>query len=196
MPHPQASQIPTAPPAILFLFGASGDLAKRLLIPALYSLHRDGLIDPALHIVGIDHSPGDDERFRKHLADFIASQSDDRNAEAGGDFDPKQWHDFAQRLHYLEGDFTQTDTYRDIERYIDNSASANALFYLATAPRFFADIAEHLGKAGLLQETEEQYRRVVVEKPFGHDLESAQALNARLLGVMAEPALSHRPFSG
>ncbi|HET8790914.1 MAG TPA: glucose-6-phosphate dehydrogenase [Modicisalibacter sp.] len=189
MPHPQASQIPTAPPAILFLFGASGDLAKRLLIPALYSLHRDGLIDPALQIVGIDHSPGDDERFRKHLADFIASQSDDRNAEAGGDFDPKQWHDFAQRLHYLEGDFTQTDTYRDIERYIDNSASANALFYLATAPRFFADIAEHLGKAGLLQETEEQYRRVVVEKPFGHDLESAQALNARLLGVMAESQL-------
>jgi glucose-6-phosphate 1-dehydrogenase len=186
MAHSQPLQASTAPPATLFLFGASGDLVKRLLIPSLYSLSRAGLLDPALRIVGIDVVPGDDESFRQHLADFLANQADD--AEAGG-VDLEQWPDFAQRLHYLEGDFTQAATYRKIDETIQASDTANALFYLATAPRFFADIAEQLGAAGLLRESDTQYRRVVVEKPFGHDLASAQTLNARLLTVMAESQL-------
>lgn len=185
MAYSQSSQAPTPPPATLFLFGASGDLVKRLLVPSLYSLFRTGLLDPALQIVGIDHVSGNDESFRRHLADFLAAQADDPDAEAG-EIDLEQWPDFAQRLRYIQGDFTQADTYRQITRAIQASPTRNALFYLATAPRFFADIAERLGDAGLLQEAAEQYRRVLVEKPFGHDLASARALNERLLAVMAE----------
>ncbi|SFH87733.1 glucose-6-phosphate dehydrogenase [Modicisalibacter xianhensis] len=186
MAHSQPQQAPTAPPATLFLFGASGDLVKRLLIPSLYSLSRAGLLDPSLRIVGIDVAPGDDDSFRQHLEDFLASQADD--AEAGG-VDLEQWPAFAQRLSYVEGDFTQASTYRRIDEIIQASDTGNALFYLATAPRFFGDIAERLGAAGLLDEGEARYRRVVIEKPFGHDLASAQALNARLLSVMEESQL-------
>ncbi|GHB02338.1 glucose-6-phosphate dehydrogenase [Modicisalibacter luteus] len=188
MAQSQSPQTSTAPPATLFLFGASGDLVKRLLIPSLFSLSRMGLLDPALRIVGIDIVPGSDDSFRQNLADFLANQADDSDAEAGG-IDLEQWPDFAQRLHYIEGDFTQAATYRAIDETIQASTTANALFYLATAPRFFADIAEQLGTAGLLRESDTQFRRVVVEKPFGHDLASAQALNARLLSAMSESQL-------
>ncbi|MDW5375569.1 glucose-6-phosphate dehydrogenase [Halomonas sp. HP20-15] len=182
------SQTPAAPPATLFLFGASGDLVKRLLVPSLYTLFRAGLLAPGLQIVGIDRVPGDDESFRQHLGDFLAGQANDPAAETG-EIDLEQWPAFAQCLHYIEGDFTQASTYRQVTRTIQASATGNALFYLATAPRFFADIAERLGDAGLLQQDAEQYRRIVVEKPFGHDLASARALNERLLAVLSESQL-------
>ncbi|OHV10525.1 glucose-6-phosphate dehydrogenase [Kushneria phosphatilytica] len=178
---------PAADNTTMFLFGASGDLAKRLLIPSLYNLDREGLLDPNMEIVGVDISEGDDDSFRDSLTDFIAEKAADKHAEGGGNgLDETHWREFSQRLHYMQGDFTEDETFQRIEEYIGQREGKNALFYLATAPRFFAEIAENLGQAGLLKESSDSYRRVVVEKPFGRDLESARELNARLLSVMQE----------
>lgn len=177
---------PAADNTTLFVFGAGGDLVKRLLIPSLYNLDRDGLLDDAMQIVGIDIAEMDDEGFRSHLKDFIAEKAGDKNAEGGSALDPSHWQDFADRLRYIEGDFTSDETYQQIARRLDEAECQNALFYCATAPRFFGDIARKLGQSGLLKEREGVWRRFVVEKPFGRDLESAQALNAQLLDVMSE----------
>ncbi|RKR04376.1 glucose-6-phosphate 1-dehydrogenase [Kushneria sinocarnis] len=178
---------PAADNTIMFLFGASGDLAKRLLIPSLYNLDRDGLLDPNMKIVGVDISEGDDASFREGLTDFIAAKAADREAEGGGNaLDEEHWRDFSQRLHYMQGDFTEAGTFQRIGEYIEQRDGNSALFYLATAPRFFAEVAENLGQAGLLEEGSDYYRRLVIEKPFGRDLESARELNARLLSVMQE----------
>ncbi|KAA0016408.1 glucose-6-phosphate dehydrogenase [Salinicola corii] len=176
-------QTPAADNTTMFIFGAGGDLVKRLLIPSLYNLDRDRLIAPEMRIVGIDLAEHDDESFRRHLKDFIA---DNHSESRGGSLDESHWRDFEKRLHYRQGDFTDDAIYRQIEDVIASSGSDNALFYCATSSRFFSDIARKLDGAGLLEERNGQYRRLVVEKPFGHDLESAQTLNANLLEVMKE----------
>ena len=91
-----------------------------------------------------------------------------------------------QGHQYVEGDFLDDSTYADIGKKIADSGTGNAVFYLATAPRFFSDVVQRLGSAGLLTETEDSFRRVVIEKPFGSDLATAEALNASLLKVMSE----------
>ncbi|GHB16392.1 glucose-6-phosphate dehydrogenase [Salinicola rhizosphaerae] len=177
----------TADDTTLFIFGASGDLVKRLLIPSLFNLDRDGLIASEMRIVGIDIADHDDASFRRHLKDFIADKQAANHAESrGGELDDESWASFEQRLHYRQGDFTEAAIYAWIEKRIAESPTGSALFYCATGSRFFGDIAQQLGHAGLMKEPEGAYRRLVVEKPFGHDLESAQALNAKLLSVMRE----------
>ncbi|WFF40473.1 glucose-6-phosphate dehydrogenase [Salinicola endophyticus] len=183
----QSRDIPVADDTTLFIFGASGDLVKRLLIPSLYHLDRDGLLDDAMRIVGIDLAEHDDASFREHLQAFLADKDAANHAEGrDADLDPDTWAAFAQRLHYRQGDFTQSDIYAEIATLIEAGTSANAVFYCATGSRFFGAIATRLGEAGLLAERDGQYRRLVVEKPFGHDLESARTLNAQLLEVMQE----------
>jgi len=190
VPHSTQAQhepTPAAANTTMFIFGAGGDLAKRLLIPSLYNLDRDSLIDPAMQIVGIDLAEYDDEKFRTHIKQFITDKAADSHAEGRIDaLDESRWAEFEKRLHYLQGDFTDEAVYRQIEDAIDSSGNDNAIFYCATSSRFFGDIAKQLGQAGLLTEQGENYRRFIVEKPFGHDLESAQALNADLLEVMKE----------
>jgi len=183
----QYEQTPAADNTTMFVFGAGGDLVKRLLIPSLYNLDRDQLIDSNMRIVGVDLAEHDDAGFRAHLKQFIVDKAADHHSEGRGSaLDESRWREFEQRLHYLQGDFTDESIYRRIEDTIAASDSGNAIFYCATASRFFGEIARQLGQAGLLTEQGGNYRRVIVEKPFGHDLESAQALNAELLDVMRE----------
>ena len=155
------TQAPVAPAATLVIFGALGDLAKRLLMPALVNLARDGLLDPATRIVGVSYHDGDDRALRDALDDFVEQ-------DAG-------WQRLAPSITYLKGDFTDPATFAALAGRIDG----NAIFYLATAPNFFGPLVTSLGDAGLLAE-KDGFRRIVIEKPFGHDLASARALNAQL----------------
>ncbi|MEA9975557.1 MULTISPECIES: glucose-6-phosphate dehydrogenase [unclassified Pseudomonas] len=184
----KSNQAPNvAPPATLFLFGAHGDLVKRLLMPALYNLSRDGLLGHGVHIVGVDHNAISDADFAKKLEDFIRQEAANKVAEGAAEpLDPELWSDLASRISYVQGDFLDDSTYNDIGEKIKATGTGNAIFYLATAPRFFSEVAKRLGSSGLLVETDDCFRRVVIEKPFGSDLPSAVALNACLLKVMAE----------
>ncbi|MBA1244117.1 glucose-6-phosphate dehydrogenase [Pseudomonas japonica] len=177
-----------APSATLFLFGAHGDLVKRLLMPAVYNLARDGLLDPHLHIVGVDHNEVSDTEFAERLKSFIIDQARARHPEQAEDtiIDPAVWEPLAKRISYVTGDFTNDETYQTLGRTLQATATGNAVFYLATSPRFFTEVSQRLARAGLLYEQPNAYRRVVVEKPFGSDLETAQALNTQLLDVMSE----------
>jgi glucose-6-phosphate 1-dehydrogenase len=186
--RPPRSQV--APPVNLFLFGAHGDLVKRLLIPSLYNLTRDGLLGDALHIIGVDHNKVSDEAYRDKLAEFMQVHADKAKPQGEGDspaaLDPALWKRLAERTTYLEGDFLDDATYQAIAQRIEASGTNNAIFYLATAPRFFCEVITRLAHAGLLKEGDNQFRRVVVEKPFGSDLKTAQELNAGILAVMDE----------
>ena len=176
-----------APPTTLFLFGAHGDLVKRLLMPALYNLSRDGLLGDGLRIVGVDHNAISDADFAKKLEDFIRTEAAGKvRGNADNALDPKLWAQLAKGISYVEGDFLDDSTYADIGKKIADSGTGNAVFYLATAPRFFSEVVQRLGSAGLLTETDDSFRRVVIEKPFGSDLATAEALNASLLKVMSE----------
>jgi glucose-6-phosphate 1-dehydrogenase len=161
-----------APPGTLVIFGAMGDLASRLLIPALVNLTRDGLVGDALAIVGIDRDPGSDDALRVRLDRFQDAQSE------------PAWAQLRSRCRYLVGDFTDPDSYARLAKLLPG-ADTNVIFYLATTPSFFGDIVEALAGAGLLTQAG-GFRRLVIEKPFGHDLSSAQALNARILKVAEE----------
>ncbi|MFJ1255031.1 glucose-6-phosphate dehydrogenase [Cupriavidus sp. CuC1] len=187
--------IPKPPPATLFLFGAHGDLVQRLLVPALYNLRRDGLLGDDLALVGVDHNAMTDAAFRERLAQGIRARA--RPGSEGGvqggkgkpkvkTFDPKLWNPLARRVGYLQGDFLDDQTYAAIEARIKAAGTGNAVFYLATSPRFFGEVVDRLTAAGLLHEAPGAFRRVVIEKPFGTDLKSAQALNARVLRAMRE----------
>ena len=165
----------TAPPATLVIFGAMGDLTSRLLIPALVNLTRDGLIREDLEIIGVDFGEGSDELLRGRLDEFAAGDD--------GKADPA-WTSLRARSFYLKGDFTDKRTYAGLAERLASDA-ANVCFYLAVASNFFGDIVEALAGAGLLVEAG-GFRRIVIEKPFGHDLSSARFLNARILTVADE----------
>ncbi len=172
-----------APPCTLVIFGAGGDLTKRLVMPALYNLAGAGLLDPALKIIGVDHVDNTDEGWRKALGEAMQGFTKDPTAEFHTDaIDPKAWDWIAERLHYRQGDFEKPETYAALGGQIQG----NVVFYLAVAARFFATVIEGLGQAKLLQQADNAFRRVVIEKPFGSDLPSAQALNARILKVADE----------
>lgn len=178
-----AHDVAAAPACTLFLFGANGDLVKRLLMPALYNLSRDGLLDKGLRIVGVDHNPATDSEFAERLEAFMRER--DKGEGATRHLDDKVWKRLAKGIGYLTGDFLEPATYQAIAERIEKNRTGNAIFYLATSPRFFSGVVQQLGAAGLLDEAN-GFRRVVVEKPFGSDLASAEALNACLLKVMNE----------
>ncbi|WP_191486654.1 glucose-6-phosphate dehydrogenase [Pseudomonas sp. FEN] len=176
-----------APPTTLFLFGAHGDLVKRLLMPALYNLTRDGLLGDGLRIVGVDHNAISDADFAKKLEDFSRAEVAAKSGKEPEDaLDAALWKRLAKHISYVQGDFLDDATYVALDEKIIASGTGNAVFYLATAPRFFSEVARRLGEAGLLEESSGAFRRVVIEKPFGSDLATAEALNARLLKVMSE----------
>lgn len=171
-----------APASTLFIFGASGDLTKRLLLPSLYNLANEGVLPDGFAIVGVDHLPRSEEEYRAYLTEAAA--------ELPGvcDTSGNTWSWLMSRVGYVTGDFEDAQTYGAIRDNLAGRAgiTGNAVFYLAVAPRFFAPISEHLGGAGLLEETDDAFRHIVVEKPFGTDLPSAKALNTRLLAVAGE----------
>jgi glucose-6-phosphate 1-dehydrogenase len=177
-------QVRQAPPATLVIFGAGGDLTKRLVVPALYHLVQAGKLPDAFAVIGIDHSEQTTEQWRQSLTKMIQGFT-----QAAG-IDAQAWSWLIQRMRYMRGDFTQPETFRNLKRRLaerqQQNNTANVLFYLAVADRFFGPVIDELGDAGLTQQSEEAWRRVIVEKPFGHDLPSAEALNAKILKVLSE----------
>jgi glucose-6-phosphate 1-dehydrogenase len=168
--HPVA-----APAATLVIFGALGDLTKRLLMPSILNLARDGLVGRELKIIGVSYHDGDDEMLRQSLEEFITGNS----AAKGGD--AAAWKALRPRITYHRGDFTEKSTFEALAAKLQG----NAAFYLATAPQFFGTIVEQLSDAGALDE-KDGFRRVLIEKPFGHDLASAQDLNKLILARITE----------
>jgi glucose-6-phosphate 1-dehydrogenase len=165
----------------MVLFGGAGDLTKRKLVPALFNLAKAKLLPQDFAMIGVSVDDLNLEQFRQQVTGFLAAQ--DRTS------DTLQW--FRQRLHYERGDFADPNTYSTLLNRLANLDSerhtgGNYLFYLATAPKFFVPVVQHLGTVGLSREENGQWRRVVVEKPFGHDLESAKTLNRQIKDVLNE----------
>lgn len=177
-PTPAPAKVDPAPPCTLVIFGASGDLTKRLLMPALYNLSAGKLLSDGFKIVGIDHNDNDDAGWRRDLTATMQSFTQDRTSEFHPDrIDEAVWGFIGDRLSFRKGDFSDAATFRDLA----GALTGDVVFYLAVSARFFGPIVEQLGQAGLLKEADDAYRRVVIEKPFGSDLASAKALNAQIL---------------
>jgi glucose-6-phosphate 1-dehydrogenase len=167
-----------APPATLVIFGAHGDLTKRLLMPSLYNLASGKLLDDKFRVIGVDVADGDNDEWRKSLSATMQEFTKDPNAEFYvKQIDESVWGWVTQRLTYVKADFTKPEDMAKLAQQI----TGNALFYLAVAARFFGPVVDQLGEAGLLKEEGETFRRIVIEKPFGEDLASARTLNARIL---------------
>lgn len=176
-----------APAALVVIFGIRGDLAKRLLVPALYNLRAAGLVGENLTVLGVDHGDSDAPSLRRDLGDFLRQQLASGKGEGGaGAFDKTLWSSLAKSVDYLQADFDDAGAYPALAEKVKVLGPNNIVFYLATAPRFFASIVEGLSAAGLLQENDQGFRRIVVEKPFGEDLVSARKLNRRLLACADE----------
>ncbi|HEY2358738.1 MAG TPA: glucose-6-phosphate dehydrogenase [Phenylobacterium sp.] len=171
------------------IFGARGDLTKRLLTPALYNLTAPELLPDGFRVLGVDHNAGDDAAFGKDLAAAMrALIGNTANEASEPHLDKTRWAWLQQRLGYLTGDFEDPQTYGALAARLAEHAGGKrhgVIFYLATSPRFFGDIVDQLGKAGLVDQAS-GFRRVVIEKPFGHDLASARALNRRILKRLDE----------
>src|SRR5712691_10890089 len=174
---------PTGDSCVLIIFGASGDLTKRKLIPGLYNLACEGCMNPQFEVLGIGRTPMSSEEFRKKNGEAAAKSKDTR------DFSESGWEDFEQRLHYMVGDINDPKFYsqlrdrlQEIER---NGSSPNHLFYVSTPASIAGPIIEGLGAVGL-NRRDHGWTRIVLEKPFGRDLESAQTLNDVVHGVFDE----------
>ena len=184
-PAPQAATGPEpAPACTLVIFGAGGDLTKRLLMPALYNLARSHLLDGDFAVIGVDHHDNDDEGWRAALSETMHSFTQDEAAEFHVErIEPAAWDWVLRRLRYLSADFERPETYQTLAEALQGRS---AVFYLAVAAQFFGPVAERLGQAGLLNEPRGAFRRLVIEKPFGEDLQSATSLNRRILRVADE----------
>jgi glucose-6-phosphate 1-dehydrogenase len=167
------------PPCTLVIFGAAGDLAQRLLIPALYNLRRTGHLPEDFAVIGVARREWDDDGMRRHLGAALQQFAKDKVVA-----DDWQW--LAGRLHFLAGEFADAVVYEALAEWLAKRTGGNCLFYLATPPTEFAVIVHQLVAAGLMRQGTEHWRRVVIEKPFGQTLASAQALNREILGVLEE----------
>ena len=185
MPHDVESGAKPAEACSMVIFGAGGDLTKRLVVPALYNLGRAGLLPKNFGIVGVDLAANTTEDWRKSL--FEMTQQFEKSSSGGGDVDQEVWNALTGNTHYLQGDMTNDDTYQSLKKKLSEieCGCSNYLFYLAIADRFFGTVVEKLGQNGLASE-EKGWRGVVIEKPFGHDLASAEALNRQILKVLDE----------
>ncbi len=173
-------------PCAFIIFGASGDLTSRKLIPALYNLSCQDLLPPGFAIVGFAITAWDDESFRSQMRQWV---KDSPEVLA---FRPKLWEEFAPLLHYVSGNFESPEGYEKLNARLneldqEHGCGGNRVFYLATSPTFYAPIVANLDRHKLSgRETASGWTRVVVEKPFGRDLLSAQELNIRLHDVFRE----------
>src|SRR5215475_14703690 len=173
-----------APPCVMVIFGASGDLTKRKLLPALLNLAEEGLLPKDFAIVGFSFDQTTTEAVREKLAkeirDFALNPVDDHLL---------QW--LVERIYYVQGDFADSAAYQRLKQQIldvekTHNTLGNRFHYLAVAPKFFSTIVKQLGQAGLTQETGGHWTHVIVEKPFGHDLDSAIQLNKELRETLTE----------
>lgn len=169
-------------PTSIVIFGAGGDLTQRKLLPAIYNLYLKKRLPARTTITGFSIDNFSSEDFRAKMQAAVK--------EFEGDFDDTVWEDFVKNIHYLKGDFSQPEDFQVLNDHLKGleGTEANRLYYLATAPRFFALIAEQL-RAFRLNWQDDGWKRLVIEKPFGHDLASAQALNKALHANFEESQL-------
>jgi glucose-6-phosphate 1-dehydrogenase len=180
------------PPCAMVIFGSSGDLTKRLLIPALYNLAKAGRLSDKFALIGVDRTDRSHEEFRAYLAEGVRSfVSDTGTGPVTAPFDARAWEFLAARMTHLKGDVTDPEMYDRLAQALkeaesEHGTAGNVVFYLAVAASLFGPVVERLAAAGLTREENQHWRRVIIEKPFGHDLESARALDARLAKVLSE----------
>jgi len=176
------------PSAAMVIFGAHGDLTKRLVVPALYHLCRAGKLSEHFVLVGMDRTDGDAGGWVQGLKEFLASAMQAAGQER---IDDKAWDRLTANAAYMQGDITRSDTYKQLGELLDSldkkhGLEGHVLFYLAVGDRFFGPVIDELAAAGLTKQVAERWRRVIVEKPFGHDLASAKALNEHILKSLDE----------
>src|SRR4026207_1611819 len=175
-------ELPHAEPCVVVIFGATGDLTKRKLMPALCRLTDQGCLEQ-VRIVGVGRSAMSDDEFQALVHEAL---EDSKKIEH---LDEETWQEFSQRLHYMSGELDAESTYQQVAERLEQLASEGArrnhIFYLAPPPPLFSTIVKHLGDAGLANE-DGHWSRVIIEKPFGRDLESAKALNATVAAVFKE----------
>src|SRR3984893_2555003 len=168
----------------IVIFGATGDLTKRKLVPALYRLSQQRLIPAQFAIIGTARQGLNDEEFRSNMRQALAEFAE---AEQ---IDEPSWQNFAAGIYYVSGEFGDPNTYAALKAKLgqveaERHTQGSRIFYLATAPEFFGPIVKQLGASGMAK-PEKGWTRIIVEKPFGHDLESARTLNTELASVFAE----------
>ena len=165
----------TTMPHTMVIFGASGDLTSRKLIPALYRQFQRGRLPKPTRIVGVSRSPFSSEDWRNQLTETTAKY-------VKGEFDNDSWKAFSNEIYYHPGDIGNEEDFQKLSAFlteIEKSQTTDRTYYLSTMPQLYASAVEQLGRAGLNIDTH-GHRRVVIEKPFGTDLASAQALNASI----------------
>jgi glucose-6-phosphate 1-dehydrogenase len=169
-------------PQILVIFGASGDLTQRKLVPAIYQMKRDRRMPPEITVVGVARRPWSHDYFREQMREGIE--------EFGGGIGPEEfWKDFAQGLYYFPGDIDNPESYQKLKVFLaeldeQRRTRGNRVFYLSVSPNFFPEAIRQLGAAGMLSDPTKH--RLVIEKPFGRDLSSAKALNRVVQKVCTE----------
>jgi glucose-6-phosphate 1-dehydrogenase len=167
----QQDRIPE--PQILVIFGASGDLTQRKLVPALYQMKRERRLPPEITVVGVARRDWSHDFFREHMREGVEQFGSGLGSEAS-------WNEFAKGLYYCSADMDNPDSYQKLKMFLSTldeqrGTRGNRLFYLSVAPKFFAEAILQLGAAGMIENPKKQ--RLIIEKPFGRDLNSAQALN-------------------
>ena len=176
----------TAEPCTIVLFGASGDLAKRKVIPAMYDLAQNNSLGERYAILGFARTPMTDDSFRGTVGEAAKTISE------VGPIDPAKWDAFASNLFYCPGDYADQNSYAQLAKRLaeidaEKKLGGNRLFYLSTPPEVYPDIVEHLGRAGLARPSSpDSWVRIIIEKPFGRDLASAKELNKIVLNVFEE----------
>jgi glucose-6-phosphate 1-dehydrogenase len=174
----------TGDSCVMVIFGATGDLTKRKLLPALYNLAKAKLLSRKFALIGAASDALTADAFREHLSQAIKTY-------ATNELDAEVLAWFEKRIYYVQGDFRDPEFYWRLKDQCTEVCGKNAIddnyfYYLATAPSFFGEIVRQLGQAGLAKEEGGHWRRVIIEKPFGHDLESAKLLNADIKEVLRE----------
>jgi glucose-6-phosphate 1-dehydrogenase len=174
-------------PCAMVIFGGSGDLTRRKLVPALYSLSKQRLIPGGFTILGVSRSPMTDDQYQSKLREWVIKETGSTSATS------ESWQAFAEGIHYLSGDFHNPETFDQIRKALASYDSArgtegNRIFYLATAPSDYVAIIRALGASGLAngQAGGQRWVRIIVEKPFGRDLASAIVLNREVSAVFRE----------
>jgi glucose-6-phosphate 1-dehydrogenase len=172
-----------APPCALVIFGASGDLTKKKLIPALYNLAKYRVLSEHFFVVGMARRALSPDVFRQQLREDLN--------QFACPVAPERWGWFSERFHYVSGDLNDPGSYRKLKEFLaqlakDRGGLKNILYYLSVSPHFFAGIVQQLGAAGLTREDPGQSRRVIFEKPFGSDLASAKSLDAEIKTFLGE----------
>jgi glucose-6-phosphate 1-dehydrogenase len=173
------------PPTVAVIFGATGDLTHRKIIPAFYHLAKNGILPDDFAIIGFARRPKGDDEFRNDLHEALLKYSHTKPV------DEEVWKKLAARISYFQGELDDAESYKKLAeklKTLPQSAKIgeNYLFYLATSPEFFGQAAQNLAAAGLASKPDGTRHRLIVEKPFGEDLKSAQTLNKNLQGAFAE----------